>query len=53
MLNRFLLAVICRTAMWSYKKRNTTRTILENAGLDSAMETTTKFNRKTVDLEYR
>ena len=53
MLNRLFLVTFCRFAMWTYKKRNTTRTILENARASLAMETTTKRSNETMRLEYR
>lgn len=42
MSNRLFLVTFCRFAMWTYKNRNPKGDLLEDAGLDSAMETTTK-----------
>lgn len=53
MLDRFLLVTFCRFAVRTYKNRNTKGDLLENAGTNPAMETTTKCARETVRLEYR
>lgn len=53
MLNRFLLVTFCRFAVRTYKNRNTKGDFLAYAGVDLAMETTTKRSDETVRLEYR
>ena len=53
MSNRLFLVTFCRFAVRTYKNRNTKGDFLAYAGVDLTMETTTKCNCKTVDLEYR
>lgn len=53
MSNRLFLVTFCRFAVRTYKNRNTKGDFLEDAGVDLAMETTTKRSDETVRLEYR
>lgn len=53
MSNRLFLVTFCRFAVRTYKNRNTKGDFLAYAGVDLAMETTTKRADKTARLEYR
>lgn len=53
MFDRFFLASFCRITDRTYKNRNTKGDFLAYAGVDLAMETTTKRADKTARLEYR